>query len=894
MDALRTGSIYRIRDPAVLRSPMPMVPRNGNAVFHYNDRARPNAGRAAPTSAAEVPLTVDARATIAKQFDQLFQRSPLAGGLAAAASTAMHRHGAPPVSASSSSSAAATAMPPPAARSTKRKAPSAAAALTLTASVRASPAAKRTKTRRSASASPKQKQKQKPKRAPKREDGEVQAGSTLLLADMRASLQSTRSGRASLPPLQFWRNERISTSASGVSEVNVGSMDHLQSDLQRVQKSPSQPFAVQPRATTVCSLLNLQLHSVTPPPPRKQKPRRSSTSSSSSAVKQALSKKTKSAKGKKKAKPLTKKRKAAARVKAQAKVSAAAVAAKKKMKTKPQATKKSGSKSKGKKVQLPASDDSEEENDDACAMCTKGGNLICCDGCPKAYHTRCVAALKRSGVPKGDWFCPSCTGPPKAAAKKQKAALQQQKKKVKKKVKVKTAPSKVKVSAPRAVDIIQGSRRSRSRQSRRCAQCGTTTTTLWRDAPRDVELAGPPPHLLCDSCHHAHLDEQKKAEPPPPPLLKLKSPKLKAKVKAKVKSGLKAHGKTVKKTKKKKAKTVVKAKKTPAKSLKSAQKRKQAKKQKSAKKVTPVSVRRGRRPRRAAAAFASRSGVDEDNDDGDTVDADGWTGAQRRALDSAHARLDPTKQSFWLHVARAVSGKTKAECFAQWNGNSVPTYSSNSSSSTVAASKKGTTRDSAAKPEAVFEALAKQRLGRRGTLKRTRQLQERIQAIDEGHVDDVFAQDGADPNAAGQRLNISMDSHVSFGSGSDSDSESDSDGKEEVEKSGEEEEEDAAPELMSRQNREAYVHRAARILTRGRGPRRAASRASAKKRSCSSSSSTSLQSEVRAGSTTLLATMSPGGFGRIRIEMKRDEDADILEGSEEEEEDEDEDEDEDE
>ena len=28
----------------------------------------------------------------------------------------------------------------------------------------------------------------------------------------------------------------------------------------------------------------------------------------------------------------------------------------------------------------------EEESEDVCAVCFKGGDLVCCDGCPKVYH----------------------------------------------------------------------------------------------------------------------------------------------------------------------------------------------------------------------------------------------------------------------------------------------------------------------------------------------------------------------------------------------------------------------------------------------------------------------------------------------------------------------------
>lgn len=46
-------------------------------------------------------------------------------------------------------------------------------------------------------------------------------------------------------------------------------------------------------------------------------------------------------------------------------------------------------------------------NSDECVLCGMNGNLICCDGCPAAYHSRCVG-ISRSSLPPGDWFCPEC------------------------------------------------------------------------------------------------------------------------------------------------------------------------------------------------------------------------------------------------------------------------------------------------------------------------------------------------------------------------------------------------------------------------------------------------------------------------------------------------------
>ncbi|XP_063196191.1 autoimmune regulator isoform X9 [Chroicocephalus ridibundus] len=48
-----------------------------------------------------------------------------------------------------------------------------------------------------------------------------------------------------------------------------------------------------------------------------------------------------------------------------------------------------------------------QENEDECAACGDGGELICCDGCPRAFHLAClVPPLPR--VPSGMWRCGSC------------------------------------------------------------------------------------------------------------------------------------------------------------------------------------------------------------------------------------------------------------------------------------------------------------------------------------------------------------------------------------------------------------------------------------------------------------------------------------------------------
>ncbi|KAK4786056.1 hypothetical protein SAY86_002745 [Trapa natans] len=53
------------------------------------------------------------------------------------------------------------------------------------------------------------------------------------------------------------------------------------------------------------------------------------------------------------------------------------------------------------------SDETSDQNSDECCLCKMDGNLICCDGCPAAYHSRCVG-LVSSLLPEGDWYCPEC------------------------------------------------------------------------------------------------------------------------------------------------------------------------------------------------------------------------------------------------------------------------------------------------------------------------------------------------------------------------------------------------------------------------------------------------------------------------------------------------------
>nr|KAF6394453.1 autoimmune regulator [Rousettus aegyptiacus] len=56
---------------------------------------------------------------------------------------------------------------------------------------------------------------------------------------------------------------------------------------------------------------------------------------------------------------------------------------------------------------LPSEPQLHQKNEDECAVCRDGGELLCCDGCPRAFHLACLAPPLRE-VPSGTWRCSSC------------------------------------------------------------------------------------------------------------------------------------------------------------------------------------------------------------------------------------------------------------------------------------------------------------------------------------------------------------------------------------------------------------------------------------------------------------------------------------------------------
>lgn len=50
----------------------------------------------------------------------------------------------------------------------------------------------------------------------------------------------------------------------------------------------------------------------------------------------------------------------------------------------------------------------QDENDDYCASCGGNGELVCCDGCPRAFHLKCVDLPTDEDDLRADWYCFVC------------------------------------------------------------------------------------------------------------------------------------------------------------------------------------------------------------------------------------------------------------------------------------------------------------------------------------------------------------------------------------------------------------------------------------------------------------------------------------------------------
>ncbi len=63
-------------------------------------------------------------------------------------------------------------------------------------------------------------------------------------------------------------------------------------------------------------------------------------------------------------------------------------------------------------AEIGMGDDGNVEN---CVICGGTGTLVCCDGCPMAYHAVCLGEKAPPEDDDGEWLCPSCAGPPTSA-----------------------------------------------------------------------------------------------------------------------------------------------------------------------------------------------------------------------------------------------------------------------------------------------------------------------------------------------------------------------------------------------------------------------------------------------------------------------------------------------
>ena len=50
----------------------------------------------------------------------------------------------------------------------------------------------------------------------------------------------------------------------------------------------------------------------------------------------------------------------------------------------------------------------QDDNDDYCSSCGGNGDLVCCDGCTRSFHFRCVDPPIIEGALPDEWFCNTC------------------------------------------------------------------------------------------------------------------------------------------------------------------------------------------------------------------------------------------------------------------------------------------------------------------------------------------------------------------------------------------------------------------------------------------------------------------------------------------------------
>ncbi len=61
--------------------------------------------------------------------------------------------------------------------------------------------------------------------------------------------------------------------------------------------------------------------------------------------------------------------------------------------------------------QVPPEEEEDDDHQEFCRICKDGGELLCCDSCPFAYHIFCLDPPLEE-LPSESWTCPRCSCPP--------------------------------------------------------------------------------------------------------------------------------------------------------------------------------------------------------------------------------------------------------------------------------------------------------------------------------------------------------------------------------------------------------------------------------------------------------------------------------------------------
>ncbi|KAL9952948.1 hypothetical protein ACROYT_G040281 [Oculina patagonica] len=114
----------------------------------------------------------------------------------------------------------------------------------------------------------------------------------------------------------------------------------------------------------------------------------------------------------------------------------------------------------------PSDGSESSEHGDQCALCTEGGELLCCDTCPLAYHLSCAYPPLRR-IPRGNWACQVCTGAdderPRSTRVK-KATIEAAQKSLQRSIKVVKKKPTRSTSRPNSRQTKKAPSRSRKRQ----------------------------------------------------------------------------------------------------------------------------------------------------------------------------------------------------------------------------------------------------------------------------------------------------------------------------------------------------------------------------------------------------------------------------------------------